>query len=802
MHSWPKLRLILAFCALGAMAFAQVNPTKPFTPPEERPQEKPAPKPGQPQPGQQPGQQQPAQQQPGQQPVQQQPGQPPPAGQPAAAAPAQTAPQTLPPSNAPRLADIGSFSLPNVSLTEMIDILARHLKINYILDPAVKGSVSVFTYGEVRPIDYMPLLETILRVNGAAIVKVGEYYRIVPINRVSHLPLEPQINPDQKTIPDDERMTLNLIFLKYAIASEMLALLKDFMGESATASVYEPANLLIIQDNARNMRRTLELINLFDGDQFASQRVRLFELENTRPSDMRAELEQIFKAFAMSDKAQAVKFLAVDNINTLIAIAPNPGVFDQVAAWIKKLDVAVKSSAGAVNSYVYRLRYGRAETIAMAIMALYSGNPYALVALGAMAQMQNQSMGLQNSPAGGMYGGGMYGGGMYGGGMGGYGGMNLLGMMGGMMGGGMYPGTGFPNMYGQTNYYAPQTTMQQQAPGGPAGQNPLTPQGAPGQQQDLTGSYLGQQQYQGGYNSRMPHVIPNPFDNTILIQGTAQDYEQILGLLRQLDVPPRQVLIDARIYEVDLDGALSAGVNAFLEQKDANGPGARALRATTSAAGLTLNAGALVLRSKEILAALSAQEARNHSRVISAPSIIATDSVPAVLNVGAEVPVLTSQAVAGGVQQSGSSLFTNTIASRSTGVTLNITARVNSSGIVTMVVNQNVSSPQAPPAGGIQSPSFQNRSFETQLTVQDGDTVAIGGIILENDLRSSAGVPFLSRLPGIGFAFGAKSVSKSRTELIVFLTPRVIYDSAQMIEATDEIKREMKRVQRLSKDIQ
>jgi general secretion pathway protein D len=125
---------------------------------------------------------------------------------------------------------------------------------------------------------------------------------------------------------------------------------------------------------------------------------------------------------------------------------------------------------------------------------------------------------------------------------------------------------------------------------------------------------------------------------------------------------------------------------------------------------------------------------------------------------------------------------------------------VNSSGIVTMVINQNVSSPQAPPAGGIQSPSFQNRSFQTQITVSDGDTVAIGGIIQESNLQSSAGVPFLHKLPLVGAAFGSKSISKGRTELVVFLTPRVIYDTNQMVEATEEIKSKMKRIQKLVKD--
>ncbi|MBS1857769.1 MAG: type II secretion system secretin GspD [Acidobacteria bacterium] len=786
-----QIRLAAALCCAAA-AFAQA-PSRPFIPPtEQEPAQQP--KPAQPVPP----------------PQQAAPGQPAPtaaptaapAGAPAAAGtPTATQPQVLPPSDAPKLSDTGSFMLPNATLTEIIQILAKRLKLNYILDPGVRGSVSVFTYGEVKQVDYLPLLETLLRVNGAAMIKVGDWYRIVPIAKVANLPMDPTVNPDSKTLPDDERMLLNLIFLKYATANEMLTLLKPFLGEYAAASVYEPANLLIIQDNARSMRRTLGLISLFDADQFAGQRVHTFEVTNTRPSDMQKELDSIFKAYALSEKSQSVKFIPVDRINTLIAVAPNPGVFQKVKEWIDKLDVSVKVSAGAVNSYVYRLKYGSASTIAMAIMALYSGDPYSLMMLASMAQMQNMSMGGMSYGAGGL--GGMGYGGMGYGGMGtmGYGGMGGMGYGGmGTMGyggmGGMGYG-GFAGGYGYSPYAQPMNTSPLAAASPNIGGSPADT--------GLTGSYLGGGNGgRGGQGSgqRVPHVIPNPFDNTILIQATQAEYDQILNLLRQLDVPPRQVLIEAKIYEVDLSGAFSAGVETYLEQKNSQGTGSRVLNATSAATGLTLSTGALVLKSHELLAALTASENRTHTRVISSPSILATDSIPASLNVGDEVPVLTSQALASGAQSSGNSLFTNTISNRSTGVTLAITARVNSSGIVTLMISQNVSSPQAPAAGGIQSPSFQNRSFQTQLTVQDGDTVAIGGIITESDLRSSGGVPVLDRIPGLGAVFGSKSISKSRTELVVFLTPRVVYDATQLVDASDEVKAGMKRIERLARDQQ
>ena len=100
------------------------------------------------------------------------------------------------------------------------------------------------------------------------------------------------VNVDPKTLPDDERMVMNLIFLKYATAAEIQNLVKPFLGEGAYVSVYEPANLLLIEDNARSMKRTMDLIALFDSDQFAGQRVRLFEVENSRPSDLQQELDR------------------------------------------------------------------------------------------------------------------------------------------------------------------------------------------------------------------------------------------------------------------------------------------------------------------------------------------------------------------------------------------------------------------------------------------------------------------------------------------------------------------------------
>src|SRR5262249_41991167 len=177
---------------------------------------------------------------------------------------------------------------------------------------------------------------------------------------------------------EDDQTMLNLIFLKYVSVDELMKVLKEFIGENATAYPYEPANLLFLLDSRRNMRRTMELISLFDSDTFANQRVRLFEIKNTRPSDIVKDLDNVLKAISLDPKAATIKFLPVDRINTLIAVAPNPGVFDTIEQWLKKLDVPVQITAGAIETHVYHVKYGRADCLAIALNQLYgtlSGYP-------------------------------------------------------------------------------------------------------------------------------------------------------------------------------------------------------------------------------------------------------------------------------------------------------------------------------------------------------------------------------------------------------------------------------------------
>jgi general secretion pathway protein D len=344
-----------------------------------------------------------------------------------------------------------------------------------------------------------------------------------------------------------------------------------------------------------------------------------------------------------------------------------------------------------------------------------------------------------------------------------------------MGGGGSNGGFGYPTFAG----YSAQTPVAGPS-GGAVGGAPTASiavaSGAPGTS--------------GGTSQNPPRIVANPLDNSLLIQADAQQYQSILKILKELDVAPRQILLEAKMYSVAMTGSFAMGVNYYYQSVSGQQrkPMASLVNNITQ-----MSAGTLVGQAKELLAFLSLSDNAGNVRVISQPSLIATDSIPASINVGTQVPVLTGTTITPG---GGTNTQTQGISSHDTGVTLQVNARVNPSGVVTLIINQEVSKPTATNTSSIPTPSFDQQVVQTQITMQDGDTVAIAGIISENTQSASSGIPGLNRLPYVGGVFGAKTYSKDRSELVIFMTPHVIYDTSDLLEASQELKTRLRKLRK------
>ena len=343
------------------------------------------------------------------------------------------------------------------------------------------------------------------------------------------------------------------------------------------------------------------------------------------------------------------------------------------------------------------------------------------------------------------------------------------------------------------------------AAGGPVGEGVEPGAAGPGTRGATRGGPavlgLGMEAEEGEQTGDSIRIIPDPVNNSLIIQSTPAEFAEVVKTLNEIDVLPRQVLIEARVYEVDLTGALSFGLEYALQRR---GTGTTPLQflgdfGVTSPGSLTASAGSVIGQTRQLMDFLTATENRTRVKILSAPSVLATDNTNATIQVGEEVPVLTSTGAAGGVQVGGTTTFLNTIQNVDTGIILTVKPRITSTDLVSLEISQDVTSVVPPGASGIQSPSFSKRSIKTHAVVKDGEMIALGGLISDQVTTTANRIPLLGDIPYLGALFGSTSRTVQRTELFVLLSPRIIKTNQDALDTSKELRDKLKDLRLLFK---
>lgn len=277
--------------------------------------------------------------------------------------------------------------------------------------------------------------------------------------------------------------------------------------------------------------------------------------------------------------------------------------------------------------------------------------------------------------------------------------------------------------------------------------------------------------------------------NTLLVFAAPTRWVQIQRILGEIDRPQRQVLIEASIVEVTLGKQFQFGVDwsVFSENLQVSSVNNDTGRVVPSFPGFSIT-----YLDSNIAAALSALGSRTNLEVISAPKIIALDNRTARLQVGDQVPVVTQSARS--TNNSDSALI-NTVDYRSTGVILNVTPRISGDNRLVLEVSQEVSSVARTSTSGIDSPTIQQRRFDSALVIDNGATVALGGLISSQRSINDSGIPGLKDVPVVGSLFRSQTRDRSRSELIVLLTAKIITDKASADRAMADLATDMKELQ-------
>lgn len=579
-------------------------------------------------------------------------------------------------------------------------ILGDTLGLNYVIETELSGTVTIQTNSPVDQRTVLQLLSGVLAGSDAVLLNEGGFYRIVSTAnartastavRYGAGPSDIRVGPGVQIVP-----------LRYVAAREMEKILAPIASEGAIARVDVARNLLILKDDARNLESMLEMVDMFDVNYLAGMSFALVPVKNTSAIGLVTELEQVFGAAGDSPMAGLIRFVPIERLNAVLAIASQPDHIEQVQDWMQRLDRFGQMSDQ--SFYVVPLQNRSAKEVADVLQATLSPDeaPFRSTANG-----------------------------------------------------GVQPGM-----------TAVVTSSE-------------TPQGAvvsvPGQPS-------------AGGVAPEARVRADDANNSLVILATPGQFQALERVIDMLDVSPNQVMLEATIAEVTLRDDLAFGLSWFLRSGEFD---LTFSNAENGAVAETFPGFSVLFSGDDGRAALSAVASVTDVKVLSSPTLMVLDNRTATLQVGDEVPIVTQTAIS---TIDPDAPIVNQVSLRDTGVILKVTPRVNDGGRVMLDIEQEVSDVVETQTSGIDSPTIQQRRIQTTVAVDNGSTIALGGLIRDRVSDGHTKIPLLGDIPGLGQLFRSTSQRSERTELIVLITPRVVTNGNEAQRATEELRDRMRAV--------
>lgn len=627
-----------------------------------------------------------------------------------------------------------SLNFDNADISVVIQTISELLHLNYIVAPTVRGRISIQTSEKLPVSALLPVLEQILQVNGFMAVKSGDFFKIVPANQAKQESVETVLPSQAPSVATG--LVTKIVQLRFISPGEVVKILTPFKTVAGVYQGHEPARLLFLTEIPAKIADLLKIIEVLDVDTFAAIQVELYPVRYAGVEDLARELTQIVtQVFSTAGRGRTLfRIIPVPQANAIMVFSGEPGLAANIREWIAKLDQPASEANERI--FVYPLSHAAAETLAAVIDKVFRREP-------AKNQARNAA-----APAA---------------------------------------------------QAVPRTAP---APGQPrAVQVPV----APAQPVASAGDGV---ELSGAANVI---VVADKDTNTLIIQTSTWFYPTVEAMIRKLDAMPKQVLIEVLIAEITLDDTNQFGIQwalkgqgpitAFGETHNLTSSTQNVFPPTGSSGLITAGSGLsfLVTEANRLTAAINAYANANKVNILSAPHILATNNKEAKIDIGNEVPILKTRTTGttGGADNLNNTI-TNDIEYRSTGVILTVTPHINEGGYVTLDLQQEVSEATKNTLGGTDSPVIRKRTAKTTMVVKDNQTLVVGGIIQEKHESSRQGIPWLSKIPVLGYLFGSTGITVTKTELVLLITPRVV----GTVEEGDQLTREVRdRVLTLKKGV-
>ncbi len=636
-------------------------------------------------------------------------------------------------------------------------VLGDVLHLNFAVDPKVQGTVTLASVGPIARKDLLPAFESVLRMQNAAIVHDGKFIKIVPLPEA---PGHGSVNVGA----GEPGFGISVVPLKYISAATVAKTAENMVARQGAIRVDPARNLLLIQGTTSEREAALDLVSTFDVEWLRNQSVGVYPLKSTSPETMITELQRVFDNREGGPGHDVISFQPISRMNAVMVVAKSPSLLRQTSDWVERLD---RSDNSGTTLRSYRLKYGNAAQIAKILTNIFGSSrsgsttdtPGNQLAPGTNAA-QSRLDSLKSSAQG-------------------------------------------VNATGATNGTTAGNTTSQPSGSFGSGSSAGAPISASFQsfsnrknEADASG---GGDAFGGGdaSSSKGPfqniRITADTVNNAIVVYANQEDHRIIERAVNDFDRPRLQVAIEATVAEVTLTKELTYGVQYFLAgNQNGGGLGAGFIGAAAQTAAQALapqvapGVNLLIGPQNSPRVILNALNMITSVKVLSSPSIVALDNEPALLEVGNEIPISTGSAT---ILSNSNTPVVNTIQMQNTGVILKVLPHVNGNGTIELEVDQEISAVVNPSQQTL-TPTISDRHVHSTVAMTSGQTVLLGGLISDNDQRTKNNIPFVSDvLPApLGDLLGNINNTNTRTEIIIFIRPRVIRHAVDARAVTEEFR--------------
>lgn len=687
------------------------------------------------------------------------------------------------------------LNVKDVEIAALVKSFSKITGRNFIVDSTVKGKVTIHLQTPVTLDEGLKILDSVLLLKGFATVPVGpNTYKVIAAKEARQTTV-PLLGTSPKN-PSDALVT-QLIRLRYVQATDMQQALQQFVSKDGYLSAFGGTNSLIVIDSAANIERLGKLVRQLDVPAL-DQDITIIPIHYAEAKDVAEKIESILgekdksssntgstirpmipipigqtppgvpqpiaattpgssaSSSTSAKRALPLKVIPDERTNSVIVVADQETTL-KVRAIVEQLDSKVDLSGG--RFFVYRLKHADAEELADVLNAVISGGE---------SSSSRRSSDRSTSSSG-----------------------------------SSLSRRGSRNSLTRSS----RSTFSDRSSGLDRDTLGSTDRSARGSYSPTVVTAGGKDGQGGRVNFEGEvSIAADTATNSLIINASRADYLKVKEVLDELDVKRKQVLVEGTILEVSLKKNEGAGVEFQLTgATDQGGVVTQTnfdnltnlLTNPTRLTDLTIAAastGSLTLPGNITIpsqAALISAVSRNQNvNVLSSPTILTTDNEEAEIVVGENVPFVTST----GTSDVNLNNTFNQIEREDVGITLRITPQIGFGDFVNLKIFVEISNVVSTTRNDPNGPTTNIRTTETNVEVKSDQMIVTGGLISDSITDSSRGVPYWQDIPVLGNLFRRDDTDRSRTNLLIFITPRIVNDQFDAREATVEKRDYLKKV--------